>query len=322
MSLFLFWGQEDYNIEVEVEKLKTELLDSSFKSMNYKVLDNPSFIDVIECVQTTPLMFGNTLSLVNMDKFLIGNKSSIDDKQLKVFEEAVSNLAPSVNVIFLCKISRDENKKVDTRKKIYKIISKHATVKEFAQYKTYQKEFPPVIQKMLKDEGLSADTQTISYLIEQLGSNLRMIASEIEKLKLAVYPNKKVTKSDIQKHCVSCDDVFALADFLIAGDKDSALKQFEQLIERRHCLEVLAVLQSNIQRFVFIKNYEKKASAKEIGAELKLHEYVVMKTIEKLKKVSINRLVQIKENLTRAEFKIKTGQLASPQIAVELALLS
>ncbi len=321
MSLYLFWGQEDYNIQKEIEKLKSELLDSSFISMNYKVFDNPEFLKIIECVQATPLMFGNMLIVINMEKYFLGNKGSVDDKQLAVFSEAIENISDSVNIVFLCKISRDENKKIDSRKKLYKIISKKATVKEFAQYRTYQKELPDFIQKMLKEKELTADTSTTAFLVEQLGANLRLIDSELEKLKVAIHPNKKVSKEDIKSICTSSEDVFALADLLVARDKNNTLKQFHKLTDRRHYLEILSVLQSNVQRFIFIKNYEKIASAQEIGSQLNLHEFVVKKTIEKLSKISLKQLVKIKENLTIAEYKIKTGAMDSPTIALEMALL-
>ena len=321
MSLYLFWGQEDYNIQKEIEKLKNELLDSSFVSMNYKIFDNPDFIKIIEIVQTTPLMFGNMLIVINCDKYLIGNKGSVDDKQLAVFSQAIENISPNVNIIFLCKISRDENKKIDTRKKLYKIISKVATVKEFHQYRTYQKELFQQIQGMFKEKELTADIKVAEYVAEQLGANLRLIDSEIEKLKVAIHPNKKASIEDIKKYCTSSEDVFALADLIVAQDKNNILSQFHKLIDKRHYLEILSVLQTNIQKFIFIKNYEKKASAQEIGSQLNLHEFVVKKTIEKLSKVNLSQLIKIKQNLTKAEYKIKTGAMESPTVALEMALL-
>lgn len=322
MSLYLFWGQEDFYIEKEIEKLKNKLLDSSFRSMNYKVLDNPDFLSVIDCCQTTPLMFGNMLIVINCDKFLLGNKSSVEDKQLAVFEQALANISDMVNVVFLCKIPRDENKKVDTRKKLYKIIAKFAKVTEFPQFRTYQKELNAAIQSMAKEKELSIDTKTIEYCIEQLGSNLRLIDSEFEKLKIAIHPKKQVSIEAIKKHCTSSEDIFALADLIVSGNKNEVMKQFQNLTDRRHYLEVLAVLQGNIQRFVFIKNYAQKASAADIGAQLKLHEFVVKKTIEKLQGISLDKLISIKTNLTMAEFKIKSGQVSAPQVAIEFALLT
>ena len=76
MAVFLFYGQEEYLMDKEIKKLKNELLDTSFLSMAYKVVDNPSFNTLLECVQSAPLMFGNTLSLIHLDKYLIAFEAS------------------------------------------------------------------------------------------------------------------------------------------------------------------------------------------------------------------------------------------------------
>ena len=63
-------------------------------------------------------------------------------------------------------------------------------------------------------------------------------------------------------------------------------------------------------------------SAADIGAKLRLHEFIVKKTQEKLRKTSLEKLIQIRENLINVEYKIKTGQTVSPEIALEMVLLS
>jgi len=322
MAVFLFYGQEEYLMEKEIKKLKNELLDTSFLSMAYKVFDNPPFSTLIECVQSAPLMFGNTLSVIYLDKYLIGNKMSLDDKQIESFDYSLANLSDSVNIIFVCKIPRDENKKPDSRKKFYKTLSKYSQVREFAQFRTYQKELNAQIAKMAKEKDLNISTSNIALFIEQLGSNLTLIDSELEKLKIALHPSKNIDAEAIRKYCTSSEDVFILADLIIQGNKNEVLKQYNLLTEKKHPLEIFSVLQSNFQRFIFIKNYENKMSTKDISLKLKLHEYIVMKTQEKLRKTSLDKLLQIRENLINAEYKLKTGQSASSETVLELALLS
>ncbi len=322
MAVFLFYGQEEYLMEKEIKKHKNELLDTSFMSMAYKVFDNPPFNTLIECVQSAPLMFGATLSIIYLDKYLIGNKMSLDDKQIESIDYALSSLSDSVNIIFVCKVPRDENKKPDSRKKFYKTLSKYSQVREFAQFKTYQKELNTQIAKMAKEKELTISSDNIALFIEQLGSNLTLIDSELEKLKIALHPNKTINADAIRKYCTSSEDVFVLADLIIQGNKNEVLKQYNLLTEKRHPLEIFSVLQSNFQRFIFIKNYEKKMSAKDISLKLKLHEFIVMKTQEKLRKTSLDKLIQIRENLINAEYKMKTGTSASPETVLELALLS
>ena len=322
MAIFLFYGQEEYLMEKEIKKLKNELLDASFISMSYKVFDNPSFNTIMECVQSSPLMFGNTLSVINIDKYLIGNKLSLDDKQIDAFSDALGCVNPNVNLIFVCKIPRDENKKPDSRKKFFKVISKYSSSREFAQYKTYQKELIPIIINIAKEKDLSVSSQTAGVIIEQLGSNLTLINSEIEKLKIALHPKKVVDTASVKKYCTSSEDVFILADLIIQGNKNEILKQYNLLTEKHHPLEIFSILQSNFQRFIYIKNYEKKYSDKDLSLQLKLHEYIVLKTREKLRNTPLDKLVKIRENLIDAEYKLKSGQALSGETILELALLS
>ncbi len=321
MAVFLFYGQEEYLMEKEIKKLKNELLDASFMSMSYKVFDNPAFNTLMDCVQAAPLMFGNTLTIINIDKYLIGNKMSLDDKQIESINYSLANLSDNVNIIFVCKIPRDENKKPDSRKKIYKTLSKYSQVREFSQYRSYDKQLQSEILKMAKEKDLTINSDNVSFLIEQLGVNLTLIDSELEKLKIAIHPNKTINQNAIKKYCTSSEDVFVLADLIIQGNKNEILKQYDLLTEKRHPLEIFSVLQGNFQRFVFVKSYEKKISTKDIASKLKLHEFIVMKMQEKLRKISLDNLLQIRENLINAEYKLKTGQSASSEILLELTLL-
>ena len=321
MTVFLFYGQEEYLMEKEIKKLKSELLDASFMSMSYKVLDNPSFEDLISCVQSAPLMFGNTVTLIHFDKYLFGN-SSFDDKQIEALDYALKDINNAVNIIFVGKVSREKYKKPDSRKKLYKTISKYAQVREFIQYPSYSKDLPPIITAIAKEKDLTISSKTIEILVEQLGTNLTLIDSEIEKLKIAIHPQKIITEDAIRKYCFSTEDVFMLADLIIQGNKNEILRQYNQLLDKRLPIEILGALQKNLSQLVFIKFHERTASPQEIGAKINLHEFVVKKTIEKLKSISLKKLIEIKEEITKAEYKIKSGQTTAGETLLELALLS
>ena len=321
MTVFLFYGQEDYLIDKEIKKLKSELLDASFMSMSYKIYDNPPFEDLLSCVQSAPLMFGNTLSVINLDKYIFST-SSFDDKQIEALDFALKNINDGTNVIFVGKVARDKYKKPDTRKKLYKTISKYAQVREFIQYPTYAKELPPIIIQMAKEKDLTINADNTKVLIEQLGSNLVLIESELEKLKIAIHPNKTITEDAIKKHCFSTEDVFMLADLIVQGNKNEILRQYNQLLEKRLPIEVLGALQNNLAFYVYVKYHEKSMSPQEIGAKQNKHEFVIKKTIEKLNNISLKKLIEIKEEITKVEYKIKSGQTTDGETLLELAMLS
>ena len=150
--LYFYYGQEDFNIELEVQKLKSKIVDKTFVSTNYRVYENPTPQEFIDILRTPSLMFGDVLAIVNCEKYFFDTKGKIsfEDKELKQIEDAIEIMPDSLHVVMVCKIERDSTKKLDTRRKLYKIITKSATVQEFPEFKSYQKELSTWIQKQVK----------------------------------------------------------------------------------------------------------------------------------------------------------------------------
>lgn len=53
-----------------------------------------------------------------------------------------------------------------------------------------------------------------------------------------------------------------------------------------------------------------------------MHEYVVKLNLQKLKNTNLKELVRLKQNLTDAEYKVKSGQALDVEKEVENALFS
>ena len=321
--LYLFHGQEDFNIELELQKLKSKVVDKAFLATNYRIYDNPPFQEFIDILRTPSLMFGSVLCVINCEKYFFDTKGKInfDDKELKQIEDAIELMPETLHVALVCKIDRTNPKKIDTRRKLFKIISKHATVTEFPEYKPYQKELATWIQKQVKKKELIMSSDTVQFLIERLGVNLRVINNELDKLKLAIHPEKMVKKEHIQSICTSTEDIFLLTDYILAGQKDNALLEFEKLCTNKHYLEILAVLQTNFSRLALMKVDSVNKNSFEIASKTKVPEFIVKKQLEKLKNVPMDRLIKIRQNLLEAEYRVKTGEIAFYELPVELALL-
>lgn len=322
--LYFFHGQEEFLLEDALLKLKDKLVDKAFISTNYRVYNNPSFAELIEVLQSPALMFGSVLAVIVCDKYFfdIKGKINFDDKELKQIEEAFQMMSDSLNVLFVCKIDRDSTKKIDTRRKLYKILIKYASVTEFPQWKTYSKEFPAWITKQAKQKDLIIQPDVVQFIIERLGTNLRVIDAELDKLKLALYPTKMVKKENVKEICISTEDIFVLTDYILFGNKDKALAEFRKLCTNKHYLEILAVLQTNFTKMAEMKVDSVSKSAFEIASKTHLPEFIVKKQLEKLKNVPMDRIIKIRKNLLDAEFKIKTGEMAFYELPVELALLN
>lgn len=321
--LYFYHGQEDYNIELELQKLRSKVVDKAFEATNYRVYDNPKFPELMDILRTPSLMFGNVLAVVNCEKYFFDTKGKVnfEDKELKQIEETLQSMPESLHIAFVCRIERESTKKIDTRRKIYKILSKYASVIEFPEFKPYQKELAAWIQKQVKKKDLIMSSDTVQFLIERLGTNLRVIDNELEKLKLAVYPEKMIKKEHIQSICTSTEDIFVLTDYILKGQKDLALLEFKKLCTNKHYLEILAVLQTNFSRLAAIKVDSVDKNSFEIASKHHMNEFIVKKQLEKLRNVPMDRIIKIRKNLLEAEYRVKTGEMAFYELPVELGLL-
>ena len=123
MAVYFFYGDEDYNIELELSKMSSKL-NPDFKSMSLQTLDNPDFSTLISALRTTPMMFGDMLIVINAEEYFTSNKNFFDEVELSEIEDALKNNPETLNIVFVLKLPRDENKKPDSRRKLYKILSK------------------------------------------------------------------------------------------------------------------------------------------------------------------------------------------------------
>lgn len=320
MTVYFFHGDEDYNIEQEINKLKKKLLDKNFAAMNFKTADNPGFADLISLLRTQPMMFGNLMVVISCEDYF---SKTFEDKDLAEISNALEDNVESLCIVFVVNLPRNENKKIDTRKKIYKTIAKYAQVQEFPTFKTYKvDDITNWINKEAKKHDITLEKDAALTLVEQIGNNLREFSIELEKLKLLAYPETKITKKMIKEICVSNEDLFVFADYLLKGQKGLALREFQKLLDKKHPLEILAALHTMIRKWIIIKSKSKECSKAQISKLTGQHEFVIEKTLEKMKDTSLKDLVTLKQNLINAEYKIKSGEALNVVDEVQNAILS
>ncbi len=313
MAIYFYYGDEEFNIELEINKLKKGL-DENFLEMSLKTYDNPKFADLISILRTQPMMFGKMLVIIKANDYF--NKA-FEDKELKQIQEALEDNNENLDIVFVAELPRNEGKKLDSRKKFFKLLSKY-NAKEFQSIPTYKTaELESWIKKQAKSKDLEISSDAASRMIIQIGNNLREIDAELNKLKLFIYPAKQITTNMVKELCISNEDLFAFSDFLMKGEKDLALLEYRKLLEKKFCLEIVAALQTMIRKWILLKAKSSECSSFELSKLTGQHEYVVKLNLQKLKNTSLKDLVKLKQNLTETEYKIKSGQSLVPEKEVE-----
>ena len=320
MAVYFYYGEEDYNIDLAIDDIKSKL-NPDFLAMSFQVLDNPEYPDLINTLRTTPMMFGNMLVVINAEKYFSSQKNYFDDLQLEEVEDALNNISDAIDIIFTVKLPRDEGKKLDSRRKLYKILAKFNS-KEFEAFKTYKiAEIVNWINQRAKAKDLKINQDAAELLIEQIGNNLRQFDAELDKLKLMAYPEKIVTKKMVEEISISNQDLFNITEMILKNQKDKALLEFKKLTDKKHPLEILAAIQTMLRKWIIIKTKSSTLSTFEISKLTGQHEYVVKQTLIKLKNTKASDLVNLKQNLYEVECKIKSAEALDINSEVEIALI-
>ena len=320
MAVYFYYGEEDFNIELEIEKMKSKL-NQDFIAMNFQNLDNPEYTELITALRTPPMMFGDMLIVINADKYFLSQKNYFEDEEIEDIEDALKNNPEALNIVFVVKLPRDEGKKLDSRRKLYKILTKYNS-QEFASFKTYKTaEISAWIKNHAKKhKNLVLNEDAIELLIEQIGNNLRQFDGELDKLKLMAYPENIVTRKMVEEIAISNQDLFNITELIMKNQKDKALLEFQKLTDKKHPLEILAAVQTMLRKWIILKT-KTSVSTMELSKLTGMHEFIVKQTLTKLKNVKVADLVNLKQNLFDVECKIKSAEALDIVSEVEVALI-
>jgi len=296
--IYFFYGEEDFNIEREIVKLKSGL-DKNFLDMSFKTYNNPKFPDMIAILRSVPMM--KMLLVIDIDL-----SKTLEDNQIKELEDALEYVSENLDVVFVAA------QKPDSRKKLFKVLAKY-NAKEFPVIPTYKTaELEAWITKQAKSKDLKCTPDALKALVSQIGNNLRQFDAELDKLKLLAHPKDVINAEMVREICVSNEDLFAFSDYLMQNEKDRALLEYRRLLDTKHPMEILAALQTLVRRWITLKSTSTCQG---------MHEYVAKLTLQKLKNTPLKDLVKLKQNLTDAEFRIKSGLAGDVEKEIENAFL-
>ncbi len=317
MAVYFFYGEEEFSMGKEVEKFKKKL-DQNFLDMSYKKYDNPKFADFIALLRTQPMMFGSMLTVIDVFGFL---SATLEDKQIQEISDALDSCHENSDIILTAVLPRGEGKKLDSRKKLFKLFSKF-NPQEFASLPTYKiAELTAELNKLARGKSVKLSGEAATALITQVGNNLRQLDSELDKLKLFAAPSDLITEQMVHEICVSNEDVFALSDYIMQNQKDSALLEYRRLLDNKHPLEIISLLQTMLRQWIAIKANSGKLSGFDLSKKLGMHEFRIKLAAQKLKDTNLKQLITMKKNLTDTEYRIKAGLTFDVEKEVENAII-
>ena len=304
--VYLLYGTKDFQINEEIKKITKKQDQMNISKYD---LNNTPLKLIIDDAQTVSMFEDKKTVIVDNANMFTGTTSKDSD----IIENYLNHINENTVLILIV-----HNEKLDTRKKITKLIKKIGIVKEFND------ETNPavIVKKLLKDYNIN--DKTINLFIDRVGNNPLIIQNEINKIKIYKGNNKTISDEDILNLTTKIIDIdiFKLIDYIIKKNKNKALELYHEMIKmNEEPIKILVILANQFRIMYQSKELLKKGySEKDIASILKSHPYRVKLAIQNSRNYPSEVLLKHLNNLADIDIGIKTGKL-NKNLALELFML-
>lgn len=304
--VYLLYGTKDFQIEEEIKKLSKGLDEMNINKYD---LNNDMLYLAIEDAKTMSLFGDKKLVIIDNANMFTGSTS----KDSEIIEEYLNHINENTTLVLIV-----HNDKLDTRKKITKLINKVGKVIAFND----ELDMTNLVRRLLKDYNI--DYKTINLFLDRVGNNPLIIQNEINKIKIYKENDKTITDEDILNLTTKLIeiDIFKLIDYIVRKDKEKALELYYEMLKmNEEPIKIIVILANQFRIMYQSKELLKKGySEKDIANILKIHPYRVKLAIQNSRNYTSEVLLKNLNNLADIDIGIKTGIL-NKDLALELFIL-
>ena len=308
---YLLYGTEKFLIDKEIKNIISKYKFDDISTSKYD-LETNSIKEILEEANTISLFSNSKLIIVENSFIFSRTTKKIDDVDL--LEEYLKTENKEVVIIFV-----NLNEKLDSVKKIVKLIKEKGKILEFNPLKNIN----TTVKNMFDD--YSIESGVVELLINRVGNNLEIIYQEIEKLKIYKIDDKFITKQDILDLTTEIIDIdiFKFIEDIITKNKKDAIKTYKELLKlNEEPIKIIALLASKFRLMYQASTLTKKGYTEEqISEILGVHKYPVHLAIVSGYKYNPKILLKYLSDLADLDIGIKTGE-KDKGLALELFILS
>ena len=295
-NFYLYYGDDISLINNEVSKLKNKIGISG--DIIYYDIENISDI-VVE---------SSTIGMFNPYKFIVIDTSSYFSSKKDMDISSLTNYFDNYNVNSYL-IFTYGSSSIDSRRKLFKLISDKGVVKKLEANNEYLNDF---ISTYIKDNGYSMDMNSMSYLLSRCDNNIDNIRNELDKLMLYKLYDKVITREDISLLTIDDinDTVFELVSSILKNNNEKAMKLYYNFINNgMDVSQIIAVISNQIRLLFQVKRlYNSGKSNDEIAKILEFKSvYRVKYLLNDCYYYSESDLLKYLSKLADIDKSIKTG---------------
>lgn len=316
-QVYLLHGTEEYFIEniknALIERLRKDIQD------DYSVydLEELPIEEIITDAETYPFFTEHKLIIAYHPVFLQARPPKLPfEHRIEVLEEYLNNPADYTTLLFIAPYE-----KIDQRKRIVKAFKKNAQVVACEPIKEY--ELTKWIDRIAQQLQMTIAPDAYEVFEASVSSNLFLLHSELEKIRIYVGENGHITKQLAEKLVASTANRSALmlVDAVLEKDLQKALEIFQELMKmNEEPIALIALLAFQFRTILRVKLLRGKGySEQQMQRQLGVHPFVVKLATKREKNLQKETLEMIIKRLADTDAAIKQG-LMEKELAFELLL--
>ncbi|MGC4375967.1 DNA polymerase III subunit delta [Fictibacillus sp. Mic-4] len=306
---YLITGTEGYIIDEALSSIEKAVLNDEEKDFNLSVYDyQETPIQVaVEDAETLPFMGERRIVILKNAIFLTGAKEkSKVEHDLTSFEQYVNH--PVDYTIFIIVAPYE---KLDERKKIVKLLKARSEMINASS--VGHDAASDWAKNRAAEQNVQMENDAAQFLISKIGTELSLLAQEIDKMVLYVGENGVISVDTVNELVSRTleEDIFSLIDDIVHKRIDQALRTFyDLLIQNEEPIKILSLMARQFRIIFGVKELSQRGyGEKQIASMLKLHPYVVKLAGGQARLFTEKELLSILDRLAEADYEMKTGKM-------------
>jgi len=303
--LYIFHGPDDFTRAEKITELKVALGGPSAAELNISLLDGQGLTlgDIRRAADAMPFLAPKRLVIVT------GYLSYLDNRneELQALLGYLTNLAPTTDLVLV------ETESLPKQHPLLKATAGiEANIIHFGELNKHN--LQTWIIKRAGDHGATIEPGAADTLGRLVGTDLRALDNEIEKLALYVTDRRPIKQADIDLLVPYTEEAeqFGMSNAIGQRDARRAYDQLrKELDEGKNPMAILGSITAQIRALIEVKDMaDRGMSAREI-ANVKgwKSDYAAKMRLREAANFSMARLEQIFEMLLETELAIKTGRM-------------
>lgn len=305
--IYLFYGNEPYFMQNLKEAVERAVLKDGEGDLSvYDLVETP-IEEVITDAETYPFFSEQKLIIAHNPVFLKAGADKLPfEHRVEALQQYIESPAPYTVLVLMAPYE-----KLDERKKVVKTLKKQAAVCMSNAVKEH--DFGKWIDQIAKDFHLQVDADAHDIFAAELGSNLRLLQNEMEKIALYAGENGRVTKELAEQLIARTTNSSALSlvDAVMSKDLNRAIRIYHDLEKmKEEPIALIGLLAFQFRTILRVKLLKQKGySQQQMQKQLGVHPFVVKIAASREKNFSVGRLEAIINRFAEADASMKQGTM-------------